>query len=170
MHQLAIPFTFLEIAIFSVAVIAFILAVRFFIASLRNLQHLLPSKKKKHGFGVSIDRDGFIVPGVKQGRPQPEATVYENTEETKQEIKELRDMMQLQQLELTRAMRQIEQINSKRTEEHYYEAYDEEEEKEASLPSNSETSLLAEELRQQLERKEAEIRELRQQTELNQPF
>jgi len=165
MHLLAITVTYVEIAIFSIAVIAFLLAVRFFIASQRNLENLLPNKKKKSSFGIGIDRDGFIVPNNRQNRTE----TYEqhNREETKQEIKELRDMMQLQQLELTRALREIEAIHAKKEERYLAEEEEYEEADDSSFDSSAETSLLAEELRQQLQRKEAEIRELRQQVDLN---
>lgn len=173
MHQLAIPFTFLEIAVFTVAVVAFVLAVRFFIASQRNLQELLPDSKKKKSFGVKIDRDGFIVPTGRQTRKAAPA-IAENTEETKQEIKELRGMLQLQQLELTRVLRQIEAINTPKKEsayddnDDYEEKYDEKyDDADDSYQQHSETAALAEELRHQLQRKEAEIKELRQQVELN---
>ena len=165
MHQLAITITYVEVAIFSIAVIAFLLAVRFFIASQRNLEHLLPNKKKKSSFDIGIDRDGFIVPNNRQKRTE----TYEqhNREETKQEIKELRDMMQLQQLELTRALREIEAIHSKKEERYHEEEEEYKDTNNSSFQSSAEASLLAEELRQQLQRKEAEIRELRQQVELN---
>lgn len=175
MHQLAIPFTILEIIIFTIAVIAFVLAIRFFIASQRNLQQLLPdSKKKKASFPVEIDRDGFIVPATRQASNASSA-LPENTEETKQEIKELRDMLQLQQLELTRALRQIEAINNRKEEQAYDEDRYEKESDQAyedaaddTYNQRSETAALVEGMRQQLLQKEAEIRELRQQAELNQ--
>lgn len=171
MHQLAISFSLVEIIVFSIAVIAFVLAVRFFIASQRNLKRLLPdAKKKRSSAGLSIDRDGFIVPA--RMRAAPAST--EQNEETKQEIKELRDMLQLQQLELTRALRQMEAINTQKStpeyedEDGYYDEEFEERSKPVAAPLPPfETSALAEELRQQLQRKEAEIRELRQQAELS---
>jgi len=167
MHHLAITLTFLEIAIFLVAFVAFLLAIRFFIASQKNLQNLLPSQKRKSSFGVRIDRDGFIVPASKS-RKETEEFIPEKSDETKQEINELRNMLQLQQLELTRAMRQIESINTKKEDEKYYsEDQYEEDDYEDSYNLHTENSLLAEELRRQLERKEAEVRELRQQVELN---
>ena len=180
MHLLALPFTFLEIAVFIIAVIAFILAVRFFIASQKNLENLLPNpkKKRKSSIGISIDRDGFIVPTEKQIRKAHAEKEQYQDEETRHEIKELRDMLQLQQLELTRALRQIESINTQKDEPRYKEKkyYDEEDEYEDykdtykedykdDFQYRSEKSALTEELRQQLERKEAEVRELRQQVE-----
>ena len=114
MHHLAITLTFLEIAIFLVAFVAFLLAVRFFIASIKNLQNLLPSKKRNSGFSVRIDKDGFIVPATTKSRKEKDEPVLDRPDETKQEIKELRDMLQLQQLELTRAMRQIESFHTKK--------------------------------------------------------
>lgn len=166
MHHLAITLTYLEIGIFLVAFVAFLLAVRFFIASQKNLQNLLP-KKKNSSFGVRIDRDGFIVPVAPKNKKEAEEPVVEHPNETKQEIKELRDMLQLQQLELTRALRQIEFIHTKKEEESYTNDHYEEDDYEESYNPHTENSLLAEELRRQLERKEIEIRELRQQVELN---
>ncbi|HYO21152.1 MAG TPA: hypothetical protein VER36_02025 [Flavisolibacter sp.] len=171
MHLLVLPFTFFEIAVFTIAVIAFIMAVRFFIASQRNLEHLLPHpKKKKASLGVGIDRDGFIVPTSGQAK-KAASVALENNAETKQEIKELRDMLQLQQLELTRALRQIEAINTQKEgaySEDRYRYEDEDDHHETAYQQASGNSALAEELRQQLQRKEAEVRELRQQVELNQ--
>jgi chromosome segregation ATPase len=182
MHLLALPFTFLEIAVFIIAVIAFILAVRFFIASQKNLENLLPNSKKrrKSSIGISIDRDGFIVPTEKQIKKAYAEKEQHHDDDTRQEIKELRDMLQLQQLELTRALRQIENINTQKEEPKYKEEkyYDDEDEYEDyketykedykdDFQYRSEKSALTEELRQQLERKEAELRELRQQAELN---
>jgi len=177
MHLLAISFTFLEIAIFLIAVLAFVLAVRFFIASQKNLQQLLPATRTKNSlFGLGVDRDGFIVPASKERLSKTAQKILETNEQTKQEIKELRDTLQLQQLELTRALRQIETINESKGDKGYdddiYEDEEEEpyvkkhryEEKEYGIDKN----VLAEELKQQLERKDAELRELRQQAELNQ--
>ena len=167
MHLLALPFTILEIVIFSIAFIAFLLAVRFVIASQKSMQHLLPTKKKKSGLGLALDRDGFVVPTGKQTRKAQEYEEQANVNETKQEIKELRDMVQLQQLELTRALRQIETIHTKKEESYFDEEYEEEPSYKTSQLQSSENSLLAEELKHQLQRKEAEVRELRQQVELN---
>ncbi|HEY0040130.1 MAG TPA: hypothetical protein VGB71_05670 [Flavisolibacter sp.] len=169
MHLLALPFTLLGIVVFFIAFVAFLLAVRFFIASQKNLESLLPAKKKKSTFGIEMDRDGFLVPTSKSIRQKQEYKEQERTNETKQEIKELRDMLQLQQLELTRALRQIETIHTKKEESYFDDEddYDREEDYKTTYEEQTETSLLAEELRQQLQRKETEVRELRQQVELN---
>ena len=171
MHLLATPFTIWEIAIFLIAVIAFLLAIRFFIAYQRNLQHLLPEeRRKKSRIGYGVDRDGFIVPATKEKMSKSAQKMLEKNEETKQEIKELRDMLQLQQLELTRALRQIETLNDGKAYKEYDDLYDESgytekkyEERETKYSNN----LVIEELRHQLERREAELREMRQQAELN---
>ena len=126
MHLLATPFTIWEIAIFLIAVIAFLLAIRFFIAYQRNLQHLLPEeRRKKSRIGYGVDRDGFIVPATKEKMSKSAQKMLEKNEETKQEIKELRDMLQLQQLELTRALRQIETLNDGKAYKEYDDLYDE---------------------------------------------
>ncbi len=66
MYLLALPFTFFEIAIFSMAVFVFLMTVRFFIARQKSLENLLPEiNKKKTHIDVSIDREGFIVPTAK---------------------------------------------------------------------------------------------------------
>jgi chromosome segregation ATPase len=175
MHLLAISFTFLEIAIFLIAVTAFILAIRFFIASQKNLQNLLPSSnRKKFRFGIGVDREGFIVPTSKERMSTAAQKMLENNEETKHEIKELRDSLQLQQLELTRALRQIEVLNQTKEKETWHDDYDDYEsepyEDEVKYDDKELTgkNLMSEELRYQLERKETELKELRQQTELNQ--
>lgn len=171
MHLLVTPFTFFEVAVFLLALAALLLAVRFFIASQRKFENLLPDRKAKRAhFGVGIDRDGFLVP-TRPARMPAEKQASGN-EETKQEIKELRDMLQLQQLELTRALRQFESLSVKKErdnydERDYYWDNEEEPEEQKPLPVPKE-NLVTEELRQQLTRKEAENRELRQQLELNQ--
>ena len=177
MHLLVITFTFLEIAIFLIAVLAFVLAIRFFIASQKNLQHLLPATRTKNSlFGLGVDRDGFIVPATKERLSKTAQKILETNEQTKQEIKELRDTLQLQQLELTRALRQIETINESKGGKEYDDDIYEDEEDEPYVKKHryeekeygTDKNLLAEELKQQLDRKDAELRELRQQAELNQ--
>lgn len=165
MNLLATPFTFFEVAVFVIAVIAFLLAVRFFIASQKRLKTLLPDKKKRTHTGLGIDRDGFIVPTRRIQKAVAERDAPAD-EETKQEIRELRNMLQLQQLELTRALRQIESINDFRDQRAYAD-YDEEKDEEEDYRAAEEAHLVNE-LRRQLSRKETEIRELRQQSELNQ--
>ena len=171
MYLLAIPFTFLEIAIFLIAVIAFLLAIRFFIASQKNLENLLPEKRKKSSLGFGIDRDGFIVPTAKERLSKSAQKMLENNEETKQEIKELRDMLQLQQLELSRALRQIETLNEVKGHKVYHDdVYEDEhyDEEPGYVEQHHNTDKdFTEELKHQLERKEAELRDFGQQAELN---
>jgi chromosome segregation ATPase len=165
MYLLATTFTFLEVAVFSVAVIAFLMAVRFFIASQKKLESLFPERKRREPhFGIGIDRDGFLVPAGHQ----PKKGVYEKEKadtETRQEMKELRSMLQLQQLELTRAVRQIESLNT--TKEDTYKEVDPFEDDDADDDFSGGDQFLVDELRNQLIRREAEIKELHQQVELN---
>lgn len=171
MHLLATSLTFLEIAIFSLAVVAFLLAVRFFIASQKRLENLLPqTKKKKTHFPVGLDRDGFIVPARKDLAKKPASKTYqsfEDDDETRTELKELRGMLQLQQLELSRAINQITELKSHKKEDDESAYYDGDDEEENEFNSTSFSAIEIEELRLKLEKKEAEIRELRQQTELS---
>lgn len=165
MHFLATPFTFLEITVFVIALVAFVLAIRFFIASQKKLEGLLPNRKAKRAyFGIDIDRDGFLVPANRQKPVKAERSESFANEETKQEIKELRQMLQLQQLELGRALRQLEDLNLTRPTADDDTLY-QDEDSEADL---SHETLVAEELRQRLVGKEADLRELRQQLELSQ--
>lgn len=169
MQLLATPFTFLEIAVFLLAVLAFLLAVRFFIASQKRLESLLPqTKKKKTRFSMGFDRDGFIVPAGKEPLKKPSAKAYQSfagDDETKSEIKELRGMLQLQQLELTRAINQITAIKGDKKISEDFDGYaDDVEEKNFA----SSSAIEIEELQFQLNKKEAELKELRQQSELTQ--
>lgn len=167
MHLLAITFTFLELAIFLIAVVAFLLAVRFFIASQKRLENLLPERKAKQpNFGVGIDRDGFLVPTRTDPRSSA-ARENRNNEETKHEIKELRDMLQLQQLELTRALRQIESLHTVKEAGPYDDEEDDYEDEPKTELRSTGDAMAMDELRRQLSRKENEIRELRQQVDLN---
>lgn len=168
MYLLDTPFTFFEIAIFSIALIAFLMTVRFFMASQKRLEHLLPqTDRKKKRTGLGLDRDGFIVPtGVTHSRRAVTHSLQDG-EETKSEIKELRGMLQLQQLELTRAIRQIEEISAHKEElSHKEERYYEEDEEQAFIAPASNSEI--ERLQDQLEKKEAELKEVRQQNELTQ--
>jgi chromosome segregation ATPase len=163
MHLLATPFTFFQIAIFLIALIAFLLTVRFFIASQKRLENLLPrTKNKKNHFRVGLDRDGFIVPAGKDNKKQVNKLTGSD-EETKNELKELRGMLQLQQLELTRAVNKIADLSSDKKSDDDYERYVDEEEEEYSSAPNMEI----EQLRLQLEKKEAELTEIRRQEELS---
>ncbi|HVF95872.1 MAG TPA: hypothetical protein VM871_01040 [Flavisolibacter sp.] len=167
MYLLVSSLIFLEIALFSSALVALILAVRFFIASQKKLEPLLPNRKKKSaGFGIGIDRDGFLVPTTKQLKAALPEREQKVNEETKHELKELRDMLQLQQLELDRAVRQIEMLNpGKAGDEYDEEAY---EPYEADPGYGDESILKIAELQQQLAQKESEIKELHQQVNLTQ--
>jgi chromosome segregation ATPase len=175
MYLLATPFTFIEIAVFAVAVVAFLLAVRFFIASQKRLENLFPDRRKKEShFSIGIDRDGFLVPTGKQSKKAlPEKEEKANTE-TREEMRELRNMLQLQQLELTRALRQIESLNTaKHTGGFDDDDYDEKDDYEKESDDFDERyspddDFLVEELRGQLTKKEAEVKDLRQQADLNQ--
>lgn len=168
MQLLVTPLTFLEIAIFSLAVVAFLLAVRFFLASQKKFEHLLPEKKKKRSrFGFGMDRDGFIVPTGKEAAKNAPPAIHQSfaNDETKNEIKELRGLLQLQQLELTRAVNQITEIKSNKTRADDFEEYaaDEEKYKDDLLPSSN---IEIDELQYQFDKKEAELIELRLQTGL----
>ena len=175
MHQLsATSFPFFEVSVFVIAVIAFLMAVRFFIASQKRLENLFPDRKRKEtSFGIGIDRDGFLVPKERPIKKENHERAEATDSDTKQEMRELRNMLQLQQLELTRALRQLETLNeSKETyansnykEDHWADEKDEEEAEERRLEEND---MLVAELRSQLARREAEMAELRQQAELNQ--
>ncbi len=166
MYLLATPFTFLEIAAFSIAVAAFLLAVRFFIASQKKLEGLLPDRQSKSSsFGISIDRDGFLVPARREKRPPAEREPKPDPE-TKKEIKELRDMMQLQQLELNRALRQMESLNTgKATEAYKDDAFTEEEYGHDEQSGGDD--FLIEELRSKIRQKDEELIALQQDSEVN---
>ncbi|MDQ6609426.1 MAG: hypothetical protein M3Y85_06370 [Bacteroidota bacterium] len=174
MYLLAISLTFLEIAIFSLAVFAFLLAIRFFIASQKRLQHLLPqTKKTKSNFPVGVDRDGFIVPAGKELAKRAAARSYQSfveEDETKNELKELRGMLQLQQLELSRAIDQISKINTDKNKHDDDERYDDvehyDDDEEIKYNSTTSPQIEIEELQLRLENREAELKDLRQQTEL----
>ena len=173
---LVTPFTFFEIAIFSLAVFSFLLAIRFFIASQKRLENLLPqTQKKKTRLRVGFDREGFIVPTGNEPSKKSSSYTYPtfaSDDETKAEIKELRGILQLQQLELTRAINQITEIKSDKKPKTDFEDYADEEgdqypaedhyRDKTATTSNIEIG----ELQFELQKKEAELQELRQQTEL----
>lgn len=165
MYLLVLSTTLIEIAIFSIALFAFLLTVRFFILSQRRMEGLLPeSGRKKKRLPVEIDRDGFIVPTStpeNYAKAVSKNIVYEADEETKSEIKELRGLLQLQQLELTRAISKIENLHTDKKET--YE--DEENQYDDETPTTSGAEL--DELRLQLQRKETELKEVQQQNELS---
>ncbi len=114
---------------------------------------------------MGFDRDGFIVPAGKEPIKKSSSNyqTFGGDDETKNEIKELRGILRLQQLELTRAINQITAIKSnKGAKADFDESFDDEEKNESTISSNSEI----EELQFQSNKKEAELRELRQQNEL----
>lgn len=166
MHLLTSPFTFLQIAVFAIAVAAFLLAVRFFIVSQRKLEGLLPERQREAPpFDIGIDRNGFLVPA---GRGKAAAKREQRVEaETKGEIKELRNMVQLQQLELGRALRQLQSLQAGKEPE---AGKDEIPEQEAQygIEESGGDDFLIEELRSQIRTKEAELQDLRQEAGLAQ--
>lgn len=170
MHLLFTPLIVLEAAVFIVALISFALALRFFVASRKKLEGLLPDRKARRAyFGIGIDRDGFLVPTNRQKVIRADRNAAPaDTEETKHEIKELRQMLQLQQLELTRALRKIEDLNAAKPDSDFDDdRYEEDADDEEAEFSPTQEALAAEDLREQLTDKEAELRELRRQAELN---
>jgi len=165
MHLLATPFPFIEIAVFTIALIAFLLTVRFFVASQKRLENLLPDTKRKKIYNIGIDRDGFIVPATKHDKK----TVKQSTEsdaETKHELRELRGMLQLQQLELSRAVNKIADLTTTKKVEYEEEDYTDEEEEDKFDDSSYNPEI--EQLYKKLEEKETELKEIRQQDELSQ--
>ncbi len=152
------------------AVLVFLLTVRFFVSNQKNLENLLPqTKRKRKAFKVGLDRDGFIVPAtIEESKPATYTSYqnFESNEETRNEIKELRGMLQLQQLELTRAIKKMEESGASS----HRDGYDEEDDYDQEFVeerSSLTTSAEVEELHQLLERRETELRELRQQDDLN---
>lgn len=152
------PTGFLEIAIFVFAILAFALAVRFFVDSRKRLEALFPDmmrQRKLLPFG--IDRSGFLIPKT-AGRAtdiasrvafQPAATSTAS-DSTKAEMKVLRTQLQQQQQELSKALQQIALLGQR-----------------DSLQEEKTAAVLAEqrkleELRLQLEDRDAEIHRLRQ--------
>lgn len=166
MHLLTSPFTFLQIAVFAIAVAAFLLAVRFFIVSQRKLEGLLPERQREApSFDIGIDRAGFLVPA---GRGKTVAKREQRVEtDTKGEIKELRNMVQLQQLELNRALRQLQSLQDGKEPEVCKEDAVEKEEPYDSGEGGGDDFLI-EELRSQIRAKEAELQDLRQEAGLAQ--
>lgn len=168
MHLLAIPFTLLELASFIIACVAFLLAVRFFIASRKKLRELLPdgAAKRSSSLGIEIDRDGFLVPAKPRKAAEKEQRA---AAETKQELKELRDMIQLQQLELARVLRQMETRNAAKETEAYNsgEAFIKKEES-ANDDYSGGDDFLVEELRNRVAERDATIEELQHEVKTQQ--
>lgn len=178
MYLLATPFTFFEIAIFSIAVISFLFTLRFFVASQKKLESLLPqTKKKRKRFRFGIDRDGFVVPATENGRSQtPVRTVYNSVqdEETKAEIKELRDLLQLQQLELSRALEKMSGFTKELPFDRYNENVEVEDEDVHEVENDNDNEQFytspstaeLESLRAELAKKDEELRAYSQEREL----
>ena len=157
------PTGFLEIAIFFLAIIAFALAVRFFVDSRKRLQEAFPGLiggGSCKALPFDVDRSGFILPksagkpAEKSRRvfPQPVAA---SSDATKDEIKALRTQIQRQQQELSKALEQISLVSQRST-------------------LDDRSSLLLEEqkrlevLRSQLAQKDTEIQRLRHQEMVSQ--
>lgn len=153
------PTGFLEIAIFLLAIIAFVLAVRFFVDSRKRLQEAFPGLiggGACKALPFDVDRSGFILP-KSAGKPAEKSRrVFQqpasaSSEATKDEIKALRTQVQRQQQELSKALEQISLVSQRNS----------------SLDDRS--SLLLEEqqrlevLRSQLAQKDAEVQRLRHQ-------
>lgn len=163
MLLLFLPTGYIEIAFFTLAIVVFVFAVRFFIESRKRLEESFPGlfrPSKVLPFG--IDRSGFLIPKTVErsapaasrllSRPAP-ATPSDNT---KQEIKALRNQLQQQQQELSRALEQMALVSQR------------------SVSPEGNTSMLLEEqkrlesLKTQLSKKDVEIQRLRQQELLSQ--
>lgn len=167
MYPLATPFPYLEIAAFVIAVIAFLLTVRFFIVSQKKLEGLLPEKPKKtFPPRIEIDRDGFLVPVW----PRKAAAVKEQKAdaETKREIKELRNVVRLQQQELTRARQQMELLKEAEEPDGAYEGDAVAEAEDAEAEHSAGDNFLIEELQTRIAQKDAEIKAMRQEAESQQ--
>jgi chromosome segregation ATPase len=152
-----LPSGILEITIFGFAVVAFIMAVRFFMDSRRRLAELFPgtvNARKLLPFG--FDRSGFLIPKTEAPKEKPAARVFFRSSETtspdstKGEIRELRQQVKLQQQELERALQKMTQIGQQAVAE----------EKTATILAEQQR---LESLRLQLEKKDAEIQRLKQQ-------
>lgn len=149
---------FLEIIIFLLAVLAFTMAVRFFMDSRKRLEELFPGTINPGKLlPFSIDRSGFLIPKTPVSKKEITASpisvpqVKSSTDDTKQEIKALSLQLQQQQQSLTKALEQIALLNeqpaSSKTEK----------------PSALNDAKKLEQLRIQVEKKDAEIQRLKQQ-------
>ena len=157
MRLLFSPTNVLEILAFLLAIAAFIVAFRFFVDSRKRIESLFPGllgSRKLLPFG--IDRSGFVIPktinkSFEQSKPRIQPAAAASSDDTKKEIKALRQQLQQQQQELAKALQQIAQVSQQ-----------------PPVPGISSAVLLQEhqrleQLRMQLEAKEAEIQRLRQQ-------
>ena len=150
------PTSFLEITIFLIAVVAFVLAVRFFMDSRRRLEELFPgilSSRKLLPFG--LDRNGFLIPKNSSRKSDAEnRLLYKSTAqpsasgENKNEIQELRQQLRVQQQELTKALDRMSGLGSTNASER--------------TTAVLEDQTRFEQLREQLEQKEAEVQRLKQ--------
>ena len=157
MRLLFLPGGILEIAIFLLAIIAFGLAVRFFINSRKRLQEMFPGiAGPRKGLSIGFDRSGFLIPKTVDKKTGTSVSSFTapakgGDDNTKQEIRELRRQFQQQQLELAKALEKIAYIGQQ-----------------TKAPEHR-TALILEEqrrqeaLREQLEEKEVEIQRLKQQ-------
>lgn len=152
-----LPSGLLEITIFGFAVVAFVLAVRFFMDSRKRLEELYPgtvNPRKLLPFG--FDRSGFVIPKSGAPKEKPAAKLFFRSAETtspdstKGEIRELRQQVKQQQQELERALHKMAHLGQKTVAE----------EKTATILADQQR---LESLRLQLEKKDAEIQRLKQQ-------
>lgn len=148
---------FLEIAVFLVAVAAFITAVRFFMDSRKRLEEAFPGilgRRRMLSFG--FDRNGFLIPLNTRKKPMPgqqQPALRQNSQHpdsTKEELKQLRQQLQQQQQELQKALAKMASYSQPP----------------AAVPGTSqpwEDQKKQEELRLQMDYKEAEFQRLKNQ-------
>lgn len=103
------PITFIEATIFFLALIAFVLAIRFFQNTRRRLQELFPDTVRPNKLPFSIDRNGFILPN--KGRKKSATALQPDA--TKEELKMLRLQLQQQQQQLEKALAQFQAFSQK---------------------------------------------------------
>lgn len=155
MVTLFIPSGLFEIAVFGLAIIAFALAVRFFMDSRKRLQELFPDiigPRKLMPFG--FDRNGFVIPKTIDKKQESihrpvDFSGAAPTNQTQKEIKDLRSQLQQQQQELTRALEKISHIADHSGSGEVHSAFSQEGQRKL------------EELRMQLEEKDTEINRLK---------
>lgn len=149
---------FLEVAVFLLAIIAFVWAIRFFMDSRKLLNELFPgltSPLKVLSFG--IDRNGFLVPkrAEKKSRTAGNAPVYLPQKappgNTNKAIDELRLQLQQQQQDLTIALQKMALASGQMAAPTEKTAF----------PAGEQPTLKA--LQSQLAEKDAEIQRLRKQ-------
>lgn len=157
MVLLSSPTDFLEIAIFSFAVAAFVLAVRFFVDSRKLLQELFPGLSRPGKLlPFAFDRSGFLLPKtVTRQKERAPGSYFRPTEKnssdtTKDEIRELRLQLQQQQQELAKALQKMSAFGADAVAP------------EQKVTTTAESLLQMEEWHSLLEEKEAEIQRLKQ--------